>query len=92
MSITGQRLHAENPAHVGGAWAFAAQKVRPLSRLVIMNVPHPAIFARTVRRSPRQMLRSWYMLFFQLPGLPEWATTRRDALAVRRAMNAAVRR
>ena len=27
----------------GLAWAFAANAVRPLERLVIMNVPHPAV-------------------------------------------------
>ncbi|HMO42252.1 MAG TPA: alpha/beta fold hydrolase [Phenylobacterium sp.] len=67
------------------AWTFATRKVRPLSRLVIMNVPHPAVFARVARRSLRQMLRSWYMLFFQIPGLPERMLLARDARAIRRA-------
>ena len=40
------------------AWTFAARKVRPLTRLIIMNVPHPAVFAQVVRRSPKVMLRS----------------------------------
>ena len=38
--------------------------------LVILNLPHPACFAREVRR-PTQFLKSWYTLFFQLPWLPE---------------------
>lgn len=67
------------------AWAFAARQVRPLSRLVIMNVPHPAVFAGVLRRSPRQMLRSWYIGFFQLPGLPERMLTRNGARAIRHA-------
>lgn len=71
----------------GLAWAFAANRVRPLERLVIMNVPHPAVFARHLRRSPRQMARSWYMLFFQLPGVPEWLSTRNDAAVIRRAFH-----
>jgi pimeloyl-ACP methyl ester carboxylesterase len=41
-----------------------------LERLAILNVPHPACFEREVRRW-RQLRRSWYMLFFQLPWLPE---------------------
>lgn len=69
----------------GLAWTFAANRVRPLERLVIMNVPHPAVFAAHLRRSPRQMLRSWYMAFFQIPGLPEWLSTRDGAKLVRRA-------
>jgi pimeloyl-ACP methyl ester carboxylesterase len=49
------------------AWLFAMRRVRPLERLVIMNVPHPGIMERKVRRLSRQTLRSWYMFFFQLP-------------------------
>ena len=52
------------------AWVFAMRQVRPLARLVIVNVPHPAVFARAVRR-PGQMMRSWYVALFQLPWLPE---------------------
>ena len=51
------------------AWFFAMRKLRPIDRLVIMNVPHPATFL--TNRSVRQMLRSWYALFFQIPRLPE---------------------
>lgn len=53
------------------AWLIASDRVRPLERLVIMNVPHPAIFAERLR-TVRQALRSWYILFFQLPRLPEF--------------------
>jgi len=52
------------------AWYFAMRRVRPLERLVIMNVPHPAGMERALR-SGRQLARSWYVLFFQLPWLPE---------------------
>lgn len=53
------------------AWFFAMHRVRPLARLVIINVPHPAIFLECLRTSWRQRARSWYALFFQLPWLPE---------------------
>lgn len=66
------------------AWLFATDRVRPLERLVIMNVPHPAIFARRLR-DPRQALRSWYMLFFQLPLLPELALSWNGAEPIARA-------
>jgi pimeloyl-ACP methyl ester carboxylesterase len=66
------------------AWLFATDRVRPLDRLVIMNVPHPALF-RARLRSLDQALRSWYMLFFQLPRIPEWALGRNRALPVARA-------
>jgi epoxide hydrolase 4 len=54
------------------AWAFAADKVRPLERLVIMNVPHPARMAEGLATKD-QRRRSWYVYFFQLPWLPEFA-------------------
>src|SRR5207237_10171496 len=49
------------------AWAFALDRRLPLDALVIMNVPHPAVLARSMRSSWRQPLRSWYMVSFQLP-------------------------
>jgi pimeloyl-ACP methyl ester carboxylesterase len=67
------------------AWTAAIQRVRPLDGLVIMNAPHPAAYARYVHRSPAQMLRSWYVLYFQLPWLPELATTAGHAHAIERA-------
>ncbi|MBD5635234.1 MAG: alpha/beta hydrolase, partial [Candidatus Eremiobacteraeota bacterium] len=54
------------------AWLFAIRRERPLERLVILNVPHPALFTRALQRSWRQKLRSWYISFFQLPVLPEF--------------------
>ena len=67
------------------AWAFAIRRVRPLEGLIVMNVPHPTVFRRVLRKSWRQKLRSWYILFFQLPWLPEQALTAGGARAVERA-------
>jgi epoxide hydrolase 4 len=53
------------------AWATALQYPQRLCKLAILNVPHPAVFLRTLRTNPRQMRRSWYIAFFQLPHLPE---------------------
>lgn len=54
------------------AWAFAARHPGRLSRLVVINAPHPATFARELRHSPRQMLASAYVLLFRAPfGLAE---------------------
>jgi len=52
------------------AWYFAMRQLRPLERLVIMNLPHPAVMERALR-TWRQRARSWYALFFQIPRLPE---------------------
>ncbi len=51
------------------AWFAAIRRIRPLDRLVIMNVPHPGVDLRS--GGLRQLFRSWYILFFQLPWLPE---------------------
>ena len=69
----------------GLAWTFAANTLRPLERLVIMNVPHPAVMNAHLRKSWAQLKKSWYMFFFQLPGIPERAMTRDGARAIRDA-------
>lgn len=53
------------------AWWVALRGRVRLDGLVVMNVPHPTVFRRVLRRSRAQKLRSWYVLFFQLPVLPE---------------------
>jgi pimeloyl-ACP methyl ester carboxylesterase len=66
------------------AWHCAIRKVRPLSGLVIMNVPHPACFVRALR-TWSQFRKSWYVFFFQLPWLPERILGARGAEAIGRA-------
>lgn len=52
------------------AWAFAHAHPDRLHTVTSLTTPHPrAMLASMVRSS--QLLHSWYMLFFQLPGLPE---------------------
>lgn len=63
------------------AWYFALRGTRPLDGLVILNVPHPACAERELRR-PAQLRRSWYMLFFQIPWLPEKFLGLRGARAI----------
>jgi pimeloyl-ACP methyl ester carboxylesterase len=66
------------------AWYFAMRRPRPLARLCVMNLPHPACMERAFRSGP-QLLRSWYALFFQLPWLPERLLAANDYRAVREA-------
>jgi pimeloyl-ACP methyl ester carboxylesterase len=54
------------------AWTFAYTYPELVERLIVLNLPHPAKFAAGLR-TPQQLLRSWYILFFQLPMLPELA-------------------
>jgi pimeloyl-ACP methyl ester carboxylesterase len=52
------------------AWNLAYDYPELAVRLIILNLPHPAKFAEGLR-TPQQLLRSWYMGFFQIPVLPE---------------------
>ena len=53
------------------AWALAMWAPERVEKLVILNAPHPGAYLRELRRNWRQRLASWYVLFFQIPGLPE---------------------
>jgi pimeloyl-ACP methyl ester carboxylesterase len=53
------------------AWSLALGQPERLHRLGIMNGPHPAVLAKFWLNSLEQIKRSWYVLFFQLPLLPE---------------------
>ncbi len=54
------------------AWHTAAAHPEVVERLAILNCPHPYLFAQALSRFDLgQWRRSSYMLFFQIPGLPE---------------------
>ena len=48
------------------AWATAAYHPQAMRRLAILNMPHPRRMLEGLRTS-RQLRKSWYMGFFQLP-------------------------
>ena len=54
------------------AWWYALHHEQHLASLSILNVPHPFTFLSKLKSSPLQMLKSWYIFYFQLPWLPEW--------------------
>lgn len=56
------------------AWSFVLRPLRPVERFIVLNLPHPALFFARLFRFP-QILRSWYIFFFQLPFVPEWLLT-----------------
>jgi len=49
------------------AWAFAAVHPQALEKLVIINAPHPAVFARLLTSDPAQQKASEYMEIFRSP-------------------------
>jgi epoxide hydrolase 4 len=65
------------------AWYYAMFGRVPISRLIIMNVPHPALAEKGLR-TWRQLKKSWYIFFFQIPWLPEKGLARNDSEAIGR--------
>jgi epoxide hydrolase 4 len=53
------------------AWSAALLHPQRIAKLTVLNVPHPSVMRKFLSTRPRQLFRSWYMLFFQLPWLPE---------------------
>jgi pimeloyl-ACP methyl ester carboxylesterase len=47
------------------AWAFAMAHPECLKKLIVVNAPHPGVFARELRDNPAQQKASEYMLFFR---------------------------
>lgn len=54
------------------AWGCALSRPERLERVAILNAPHPRVMVDYIRTHPTQLLRSSYMLFLQLPRLPEF--------------------
>jgi len=61
------------------AWHLATTNPNWIEKLIILNVPHPAVMIQTLRRNLNQLRKSWYMFFFLIPWLPEWGLGRKDA-------------
>ncbi|MBN2147924.1 MAG: alpha/beta hydrolase [Anaerolineales bacterium] len=60
------------------AWNVALTYPERVQKLAILNVPHPAVMLDFLKRNPRQMLKSWYIAFFQIPGLADWLVRQND--------------
>lgn len=54
-------------------WYLATNHPDRVEKYIALNVPHPSLMPVLLRRYPRQLLKSWYIFFFQLPWLPEIA-------------------
>ena len=59
----------------GIAWAVALIHPERVSKVAAMQVPPAAAWRANM--SLQQLLRSWYMFFFQLPRIAEWAISRK---------------
>ncbi len=69
------------------AWVFAMMHPAYLTKLVIINAPHPAIFARELRDNPAQQQASQYMLFFRSAGAEAGLSANDYAMLVEAVMS-----
>jgi pimeloyl-ACP methyl ester carboxylesterase len=74
------------------AWWVALKFPNRVRRLVVINAPHPVAGRRYAKQHWRQLLRSWYIFFFQIPGLPDWFLARRGFALLRLALTGSARR
>ena len=72
------------------AWAVAQRYPDRVSRLAVLQVPPPAVWRANL--SLRQLLRSWYMFFFQLPWVPELVIGEQNFAALDRVFKETVAR
>ncbi|HEX7316565.1 MAG TPA: alpha/beta hydrolase [Pyrinomonadaceae bacterium] len=75
----------------GGAVAWAVAQYFPdyVWKLASLQTPPPAVWGRNL--TLKQLLRSWYMFFFQLPAVPEWWIRRDDFAGIGKTLRATSR-
>jgi pimeloyl-ACP methyl ester carboxylesterase len=56
----------------GVAWHFATAFPEMTKKLAILNCPHPYLLLKNLLTNPKQLKKSWYMMGFQIPFLPEF--------------------
>ena len=71
------------------AWAVAQHYPDYVWKLASLQTPPPAVWGKNL--TLRQLLRSWYMFFFQLPAIPEWWIRRDDFAGLGRMLRATSR-
>lgn len=77
MALVDAAVGGSGKVHVVGhdwgaivAWGIAQQHPDRVATLTAVSVPHPMSFVTAMARS-KQVLKSWYMLAFQVPKVPE---------------------
>lgn len=58
---------------IGGTVAYHVATKFPeiVNKLIILNSPHPAVFLDVMKTNKSQKKKSWYMIMFQVPYVPE---------------------
>ena len=68
----------------GIAYTVGALAPRRCKSLITIALPHSGRFIRDAFKYPRQVRLSWYMFFFQLAGIAEYAVQRNNYQLLRR--------
>jgi epoxide hydrolase 4 len=87
------RALGREKAHVVGhdwggavAWFLAVRRPEQVERLAILNCPHPKVMDHHLKTDPKQIKKSWYMFFFQVPFVPERMMMREDGREFAKSM------
>jgi len=66
------------------AWTLAAHHPERVARVAVLNCPLPRVLQEKLVRRPSfaQLKRSWYIFFFQIPGIPELLLSRHQGRAI----------
>lgn len=57
----------------GGAVGWHLTSIHPefVQKFIAINIPHMGVFPKALLKTPSQLIKSLYMMFFQIPVLPE---------------------
>lgn len=69
------------------AWSLAAFNPEHIEKLVILNAPHPNAYTSRAKLSLRQLQKSWYIFFFQIPDVPEKVLSQNDYSFLKNMVN-----
>ncbi len=73
------------------AWWTAARHPHRVEQLVVINAPHPDAWQTLRRNRWKQLGKSWYVAFFQLPWLPEFVLRMRNFWLLRSTLRRSAR-
>lgn len=78
----------------GGAvgWHLAGTRPRRVKKFIAVNIPHPAVMPEAVKKYPKQIFKSLYIGFFQIPGAPEKMLSMNGYQYMARALTATSRK